>query len=98
MQIRKCYKNVNPGLMYAEVKDFILKKNIQLDEAKIETFLVASFSSRRGDNEKIAVRVTAQYEDSFKASRNLPKRNNGVEVAMKYTRVDKKLQGQFSRT
>ena len=67
------------------------------ESSKTEMFLVASFSSRLGDSEKIAVLVTAQYEDSFKASRTLPNRNIGVEVAIKYTKVDRILQGQFNR-
>ena len=36
MQIRKTYKEVNPELLYDEIRDFILKQGVSLNEAKIE--------------------------------------------------------------
>jgi len=45
MQIRKTYKDVNPELLYDEVRDFILKQGTILDEAKLETYSMASDSS-----------------------------------------------------
>ena len=38
MQIRKTYKEVNPELLYDEVRDFILKQGVILDEAKPKTY------------------------------------------------------------
>ena len=38
MHIRKTYKDVNPELLYDEVRDFIQKQGAVLDEAKLETY------------------------------------------------------------
>lgn len=38
MQIRKTYKDVNPELLYDEVKDFVQKQGAIIDEAKLETY------------------------------------------------------------
>lgn len=50
MQIRKTYKGVNPELLYAEVKDFVLKQGVDLREDKLETYAApndtSSFISR----------------------------------------------------
>ena len=50
MQIRKTYKNINPELLYDEVRDFVQKHGCTLDEAKMETYALpgdtSSFISR----------------------------------------------------
>ena len=50
MQIRKTYKNINPELLYDEIRDFIQKHGGTLDEAKLETYALpgdtSSFISR----------------------------------------------------
>jgi hypothetical protein len=50
MQIRKTYNEINPELLYAEIRDFILKQGASLDENKLETYTLpdqsASFVSR----------------------------------------------------
>ena len=50
MQIRKTYKEVNSELLYAEVKDFVLKQGADLEEDKLETYAApndtSSFISR----------------------------------------------------
>ncbi|OGO24651.1 MAG: hypothetical protein A2144_07575 [Chloroflexi bacterium RBG_16_50_9] len=50
MQIRKTYNEVNPELLYAEIRDFILKQGARLDENKLETYTLpdqsAAFISR----------------------------------------------------
>jgi hypothetical protein len=50
MQIRKTYTEVNPELLYAEIRDFTLKQGVSLGEAKMETYTLpdqsASFVSR----------------------------------------------------
>jgi hypothetical protein len=50
MQIRKTYIEVNPELLYAEIRDFILKQGVSLGENKLETYTLpdesASFVSR----------------------------------------------------
>ncbi|HEY77685.1 MAG TPA: hypothetical protein G4O09_01060 [Dehalococcoidia bacterium] len=38
MQIRKIYKDVKPELLYDELRDFIQKRGVVLDEAKLETY------------------------------------------------------------
>ena len=45
MQIRKTYKEVNPELLYAEIRDFTLKQGVSLDEAKLETYTLPTDSS-----------------------------------------------------
>ncbi len=50
MQIRKTYREVNPELLYAEIRDFVLKQGAVIGEAKLETYLspgdTSSFISR----------------------------------------------------
>ena len=50
MQIRKTYMEVNPELLYAEIRDFTLKQGVSLAENTLETFTLpeqsASFVSR----------------------------------------------------
>ena len=50
MQIRKTYTEINPELLYAEIRDFTLKQGIILGENALETFTLpdqsASFVSR----------------------------------------------------
>jgi hypothetical protein len=49
-QIRKTYTEVNPELLYAEIRDFALKQGLNLGENKLETYTLpdqsASFISR----------------------------------------------------
>jgi len=45
MQIRKTYKEVNPELLYAEIRDFVLKQGASPGEAKVETYALPSDSS-----------------------------------------------------
>lgn len=45
MQIRKTYKEVNPELLYAEIRDFVLKQGASLGEEKMETYALPSDTS-----------------------------------------------------
>ena len=45
MQIRKTYKDVNPELLYDEIRDFIQKQGVITGEAKLETYSLPSDSS-----------------------------------------------------
>ena len=45
MQIRKTYKEVNPELLYHEIRDFTQKQGAIIGEAKLETYSLASDSS-----------------------------------------------------
>lgn len=38
MRIRKAYNNVNPELLYDEVRDFVLKQGTIVGESKLETY------------------------------------------------------------
>jgi hypothetical protein len=50
MQIRKTYYEVNPELLFAEIRDFTLKQGAVLAESRLETYTLpdesASFVSR----------------------------------------------------
>ena len=45
MQIRKTYQEVNPELLYAEIRDFTLKQGVVLGEEKMETYALPSDTS-----------------------------------------------------
>ena len=45
MQIRKTYKDVNPELLYDEIRDFTQKQGAIIGEAKLETYSLPSNSS-----------------------------------------------------
>ncbi len=45
MQIKKTYKEVNPELLYHEIRDFTRKQGVVIDEAKLETYSLPSDSS-----------------------------------------------------
>ena len=45
MQIRKTYKEVNPELLYDEIKDFVQKQGAIIGEAKLETYSLPNDSS-----------------------------------------------------
>ena len=45
MQIRKTYSDVNPKLLYDEVRDFVLKQGSIIGESKLETYLLTDNTS-----------------------------------------------------
>ena len=45
MQIRKAYKDVNPELLYDEIRGFVQKQGATIGEAKLETYSSPSNSS-----------------------------------------------------
>ncbi len=45
MQIRKAYININPTILFDEIKEFILRQGITLDQNKMETYSVPGDSS-----------------------------------------------------
>jgi len=45
MQIRKTYSDVNPKLLYDEVRDFVLKQGTIVGESKMETYLLPNNTS-----------------------------------------------------
>ena len=50
MQIRKTYTEINPELLFAEIRDFVLKQGLTLGESNQETYTIpdesANFISR----------------------------------------------------
>ena len=65
MQIKKTYKQVNPELLYAEVRDFTLKQGVSLGETRLETYTLpdqsASFVSRGTLTFKVQSNRAAKY-------------------------------------
>jgi len=45
MQIRKTYKAISPELLYDEIRDFVLKQEVIMGEAKLETYSLPTDSS-----------------------------------------------------
>jgi hypothetical protein len=45
MQIRKSYKEINPNLLYDEIKEYIQNQGLTLDLNKMETYSTPSDSS-----------------------------------------------------
>ena len=45
MQIRKTYREINPELLYAEIRDSILKQGASLGEEKMETYALPGDTS-----------------------------------------------------
>ena len=80
IQIRKTYREVNPELLYAEIRDFTLKQGVSLGETKLETFTLpdqsASFISRgtltfkvesgKGDRECLRVHIVGSVRGETK--------------------------------
>ena len=45
MQIKKVYTDVNPGLLYDEIRDVVKKQGVSIGDAKLETYSLPSDSS-----------------------------------------------------
>jgi len=45
MQIKKTYQDVKPELLYHEIRDFVLKQGVLIDESKLETYSLPTDSS-----------------------------------------------------
>ena len=45
MQIRKTYKEINPQLLYDELRDFVQKQGAVIGDAKLETYSLPTDSS-----------------------------------------------------
>jgi len=71
MQIRKTYRDVNPELLYAEVRDFVLKQGAVLGESKLETYLLpdnsSAFISRGGLTFKVQVGQAEAEKECLRA-------------------------------
>ncbi len=58
MQIRKTYKDVNPELLYNEIKDFAIKHGAAVGENRMETYSQAADSSSFITRGTLTLRVT----------------------------------------
>ena len=56
MKIKKTYKEVNPELLYAEIRDFVMKQGAVPDEAKEETYALP------GDTSSFITRGTLTFK------------------------------------
>lgn len=45
MQIRKTYEEINPTLLYDEIKDFVTRQGATLGQNKLETYSIPTDSS-----------------------------------------------------
>ena len=66
MQIRKTYRGVNPDLLYAEVRDFVLNQGTIIGESKLETFLLPDNSSAFISRGSLTFKVQAGQAKSEK--------------------------------
>ena len=60
MQIRKTYKEINPELLYDEIRDFIQKQGAIIGEAKLETYSLPSNSSSFISRDTLTFNVQSQ--------------------------------------
>ncbi len=66
MKIRKTYNDVNPQLLYDEVKDFVLKQGTIIDESRLETYLVTDNSSTFTFRGTLTFRVRDEQDKATK--------------------------------
>jgi hypothetical protein len=45
MQIRKTYKNINPTILYDEIKEFVQRQGVTLDQNRLDTYSMSTDSS-----------------------------------------------------
>jgi hypothetical protein len=45
MQIRKSYHEMNPTILYDEIKEFVLRQGLALDQNRLETYSMPNDSS-----------------------------------------------------
>jgi hypothetical protein len=45
MQIRKTYKDINPTMLYDEIKEFVLRQGVTLDQNRLDTYSIPTDSS-----------------------------------------------------
>ena len=45
MQIRKTYRDINPTILYDEIREFVLRQGVTLDQNRMETYSMPTDSS-----------------------------------------------------
>ena len=63
MQIRKTYKEVSPELLYAEIRDFILKQGVSIGENKMETYTLPDESASFGTRATLTFNIKGPGEE-----------------------------------
>ena len=66
MQIRKTYKEVNPELLYHEIRDFAQKQGAIVGETKLETYSLPSDSSSFISRGTITFKIRDESDKSEK--------------------------------
>ena len=66
MQIRKSYKEVNPELLYNEIRDLTQKQGVVVGEAKIETYSLPSDSSTFVSRGTLSFKIKDERDKSEK--------------------------------
>jgi hypothetical protein len=65
IKIRKTYSEINPEMLYAEIRDFALKQGVSLGENRLETYTLpdesATFVSRGTLTFKAQLNKVAKY-------------------------------------
>jgi len=62
MQVRKVYVGVNPGLLFDELKEFVQKQGMVIDQAKLETYPVPNDSSSFVHRGTLSFRIAGESE------------------------------------
>jgi hypothetical protein len=63
MQIRKTYQNVNPELLYDEIRDLVVKQGTVAAEAKLETYMLPE------DTSSFVTRATLSFRTKGKSEK-----------------------------
>jgi hypothetical protein len=45
MQIRKTYQNINPAILYDEIKEFVQRQGVTLNQNRLDTYSIPTDSS-----------------------------------------------------
>jgi hypothetical protein len=45
MHIRKTYKEINPTMLYDEIKEYVLRQGVTLDQNRLDTYSIPTDSS-----------------------------------------------------
>ena len=67
MQIRKTYQDIKPELLYAEVRDFVLKQGAVAGEAKMETYSLPNDSSSFISRGTLTFQIRGKAEECVRA-------------------------------
>ena len=75
MQIKKTYKEINPTLLYDEVKEFVMRQGLTLDQNKLETYSMPSDSSTLYIQGNADLQISRTRSFACASGRSRPLRN-----------------------